>query len=295
MPKISVVIPTYNRPDGLRRVLDSLAEQTEKDFALVVVEDGSHVGEEIVRDYTRKLKSIDYFWQENAGPAKARNRGIKEAKTDLIAFTDDDMKLPSDWVEKMLDGFKRHPEVVGVGGYMKAPEEVFKNNKFAQYEWFVSHDIYQADNQERVGRFENPAGGTNNLAFKKKILNEVNGFDENFPVPAGEDADLKKRITDLGYKLLYIPLKADHYQPYGLKRFIRQSYVRGVGTYYFVNKHESPLTGDVIYSRFLAVPTQFLKDLARRKTRPYAFIRLLENFNIARGLLSASRKQKDIK
>ena len=202
------------------------------------------------------------------------------------------MKLPADWLEKLLDGFDRHPEVVGVGGYMKAPEEVFQSSKFAQYEWFVSHDIYHADSREKVGGFENPAGGTNNLAFKKEVLEEVNGFDENFPVPAGEDADLKKRLTDKGYKLLYLPLQADHYQPYGLKRFIRQSFVRGVGTYYFVNKHEGKILRRTIYSRFLVLPIQLLIDLTKKDVRPFAFIKLLENFNVARGLLSASGGKK---
>ena len=292
MPKITVVIPTYNRETGLMRVLNSLTAQTEKDFEVVVVEDGSRVAEKVVNDFKPKLQNLRYHWQENSGPARARNQGIKLATANLIAFTDDDMKLPADWLEKLLDGFDRHPEVVGVGGYMKAPEEVFQSSKFAQYEWFVSHDIYHADSREKVGGFENPAGGTNNLAFKKEVLEEVNGFDENFPVPAGEDADLKKRLTDKGYKLLYLPLQADHYQPYGLKRFIRQSFVRGVGTYYFVNKHEGKILRRTIYSRFLVLPIQLLIDLTKKDVRPFAFIKLLENFNVARGLLSASGGKK---
>lgn len=290
-PKISVVIPTYNREEGLRRVLNSLLSQTIKDFEIIVVEDGSKVAEKIVSEFQNKIKFMRYFWQENAGPAAARNLGIRQANAAIIAFTDDDMKLPPEWLEKLLDGFARHPEVSGVGGYMKAPNEVFIKSKFAQYEWFVSHITYHADETEKVGGFENPAGGTNNLAFKKDILNEVGGFDENFPVPAGEDADLKKRITDKGYKLLYIPLKAEHYQPYGLKRFIRQSYVRGIGTYYFVNKHEGKLSTKTIYSRFLVLPVQFLHDLLNSTARPYSFIRLLENFNVARGLLAASQRK----
>lgn len=291
MSKFSVVIPTYKRPEGIRRVLNSLVGQTDKDFEVVVVEDGSKVASDVCQEFKDDLK-IAYFWQENAGPAKARNLGFKKALGEVIAFTDDDMKLPQDWVAKLKMGFRTHPEVVGVGGFMKAPESVFQKSKFAQYEWFVSSVTYHADSQERVGGFESPAGGTNNIAFKKKILDEVGGFDENFPVPAGEDADLKKRITDKGYKLLYIPIQADHYQPYGLKRFIRQSFVRGVGTYYFVNKHERPLTKKVIYHRFLAIPGQFLVDISQKDTRGFAFIKLLENFNIARGLLAASQGRK---
>lgn len=291
MSKFSVVIPTYKRPEGLDRVLNSLIDQSDSDFEVVVVEDGSKVAESICNKFKANL-NISYFWQENSGPAKARNLGVKKAKGEIIAFTDDDMKLPTDWIAKLKDGFKRHPEVGGVGGFMKAPESVFQSSKFAQYEWFVSHKTYHADLNERVGGFENPAGGTNNIAFKKEVLEEVGGFDEHFPVPAGEDADLKKRITDRDHKLLYIPLQADHYQPYGLKRFVRQSYVRGVGTYYFVNKHEHPLSNKVIYSRFLVLPGQLLKDILNRDTRKYAFIKFLENYNVARGLLAASKGKK---
>lgn len=290
MPKITVVIPTYNRPEGIERVLESLTTQKFQDFEVVVVEDGSGVGEEIVARFKKRLPSVRYFWQENAGPAKARNKGIKEAQAEVIAFTDDDMRLPADWLSKLVDGFKRYPQVAGVGGYMRAPDQVFATNPFAKYEWFVSHDTYQADEKEKIGGFENPAGGTNNIAFKKRVLDEVGGFDEHFPVPAGEDADLKKRITDKGHKLLYIPLMAEHWQPYGFKRFLRQSFVRGVGTYYFVNKHEGQVSRPMIYARFLALPRSLLKDLLYPKTRPYAWIRLLENFYIARGLLHASKK-----
>lgn len=289
MVKISVVIPTYNRPDGLERVLTSLVQQTMRDFELIVVEDGSKVGEKVVNHFKGKLPVVKYYWQANAGPATARNRGIKESSSQLIAFTDDDMQLPPDWLEQILAGFNKHPEVVGVGGYMKAPPAVFQRSIFAQYEWFVSHDIYQANQKSSIGGFENPAGGTNNIAFKKVVLEEVGLFDPNFPVPAGEDADLKKRITDRGYQLLYIPLQALHYQPYGLKRFIKQSYLRGIGTFYFVNKHESKISSPVIYRRFLVLPLNFLVDLLSKKTRKFAVIRLIESFMIARGLLTASK------
>lgn len=290
MPKISVVIPTYNRPEGLKRVLTSISAQSFKEFEVIVVEDGSKVGEAIVNDFSKQIPTIKYLWQENAGPAKARNTGIKATKADIVAFTDDDMKLPEDWLAILYQGFQDYPQVAGVGGYMRAPDVVLEKNIFAQYEWYVSHDYYHADEEKKVGGFENPAGGTNNIAFKKSVLDEVNGFDEHFPVPAGEDADLKKRITDKGYQLLYVPLKADHYQPYGFKRFLRQSFVRGVGTYYFVNKHEKPLSKGVIYSRFLVLPKQLLVDLVSSKTRRFAFIKLLENINVARGLLSAANK-----
>ena len=138
MSKFSVVIPTYKRAEGLGRVLKSLADQTDKDFEVIVIEDGSKVASKVCQGFETDLK-ITYFWQENAGPAKARNLGIKKALGEIVAFTDDDMKLPQDWVERLKQGFIRYTEVVGVGGFMKAPQDVFQKSKFAHRQW-QGHD-----------------------------------------------------------------------------------------------------------------------------------------------------------
>ncbi len=88
MPKVSICIPTYNRRDYLRETLESIFVQTYKDYEVVMVDDGSTDGTE---QMIKKSKyPIRYFWQENLGVAKARNKLIELAKGEYITFIDSD-------------------------------------------------------------------------------------------------------------------------------------------------------------------------------------------------------------
>lgn len=248
----SVIIPTYNRKHLLKKCLNSLLNQTfpKDEYEVIVVDDGSPpeadspphppLAEEAdVSLLTgRRQTSIPFHFltQEHRGPAAARNLGIKKAQGEIIAFTDDDCVPPANWLEKLYDGFKRHPEVAVVSGYQEAPEEILQKNLIAQYERFQTRALYRGKDKEIIGGFETPGGVTNNMAVKRKVFDKVGLFDENFPVPAGEDADLKKRIANARFKFLYLPLKVEHYQEYSLRGFLRQQKTRGIGGRYFREK-----------------------------------------------------------
>lgn len=235
--KFSVVVPTFNRATTLRQTLTALVGQDYPDYEIIVVDDGSTDGtrEMIAREFPR----VRYAYQTNRGPAAARNRGIAIATGDVIAFTDDDCVPPRDWLSRLADGFARYPQVVGVGGYLAAPDEVLPRESLARYERFVSRHLFRADVREYVGGFECPAGGTNNIAYRRAILERVGGFDEAFPYAAGEDADLKWRICQLGVELLYVPVKMTHLQTYSWESFRRQAYTRGKGRVCFDAKHRA--------------------------------------------------------
>src|SRR5690349_3602213 len=88
MPKVSVIIPTYNRAQFIARAVDSVLEQTYKDFEIIVIDDGSSDNtQEILKAYEGKIR---YVYQQNKGISAARNRGIQEAKGEYIAFLDSD-------------------------------------------------------------------------------------------------------------------------------------------------------------------------------------------------------------
>lgn len=107
MPRVSVIIPTYNRASLLPRALESVFNQTFRDFELIVVDDGStDATPDVLKRFNGKIK---YIRQENQGTAAARNRGIQESQGEYIAFLDsDDYWVPEKLEEqvKVLDAHK---------------------------------------------------------------------------------------------------------------------------------------------------------------------------------------------
>ncbi len=243
--KISVIIPTYKRIDKLKDCLDSLLKQTfpKDEHEILVVEDGSHSGaEDLVKSLRGKFPNIRYFWRTNAGPAAARNVAIKDAKGEVCTFTDDDCTVPPDWLEKLWDGFRRHPEVTGVGGRMEPPEDLVKKNPFARFELYLTRVVFNLppEREEFISGRDSPIGATNNIAYKTEALRAVGGFDEKFkPHIPGEERDLKERLCDSGFdKILYVSTKVTHHRTYNWKSFVAQSYTAGIGTKNYAREHD---------------------------------------------------------
>jgi len=267
--KVSVVVPTYNRKNKLEKCLNALANQTypKKNYEIIIVDDGSIDGTyEFLKEKQKEIKNLKIFRQNNKGPAAARNLGIKNAKGKIIFFTDDDVIVPNNWIEKFLEIFKKYPEIAAVGGYIEASGGTIKKNIFAKYEAYMSRLVYNMPDKVYIGGFETFGVVTCNAAYKRAVIEEVGYFDEKFPVAAGEDADLKLRIALKDYKFAFIPLKAIHIQDYNFKGFWRQQVARGIGNAYFSKKWKNILKSDEEKEKYNAkpkynVPLKILKDL----------------------------------
>jgi hypothetical protein len=113
-PKVSVIIPTYDRPAFLRQAIASVLAQTYPDFEILVVDDGS-IGD--TRSVVEEMSDprIRYTWQENAGRSAARNRGLALARGEFIAFLDDDDLYLRDKLSHQAAYLEAHPEVDLVG------------------------------------------------------------------------------------------------------------------------------------------------------------------------------------
>jgi len=122
--KVSVVIPLYNKAAYIARAIDSVLAQTFADFELIVVDDGStDGGGDVVRRHVDPR--IRLIVQSNAGPGAARNRGLREARSELVAFLDaDDEWLPG-FLATAVEYLQSHQEVATISlGYRKAAEEL---------------------------------------------------------------------------------------------------------------------------------------------------------------------------
>ncbi len=251
--KFSVVIPTYNSINTLKQTVNSILNQNypKSQYEIIVVDDGSTDNSlDWLKEMKKKHKNIRYLTQKNAGPAKARNQGVKAAKNKLIAFTDADCLVPKDWFKRYEKALAKEKDVTVVGGYLEAPQKKINESNHALLEFFKNKYIYGQHGKEYIGGFETPGCVTNNAIYKKNVFLKLKGFNENFPTAAGEDADLKKRVAEAGYKLYFIPMKVTHLQKYGFKRFKKQSIDRGLGGTYF----------------------DYLEGKKRNKLRPYLII-----------------------
>ena len=259
--KFSVVVATHNRKAQLSNCLRSIESQTYPIHEIIVIDDAStdETGELIKQQFPL----VKYYrFDQNKGPAAARNKGIFAAAGNIIAFTDDDCIVPKDWISQLAAGFSDYPDVVGVGGYQEAPQDVISINLVAKADHLMRIRRWKDKAyQNQTGGYEIPGLMTNNVAYHRNILIEVDGFDETFPVAAGEDADLKLRITQKGYLLLYLPLAVAHFRDYSIRTQWYISIRRGIGAYYFESKHFSSPTIFRILLRFVKATILLLRDL----------------------------------
>ncbi|OHA02013.1 MAG: hypothetical protein A3C11_00015 [Candidatus Sungbacteria bacterium RIFCSPHIGHO2_02_FULL_49_12] len=242
----SIVIPTYNRSEAIMGALKGAANQTipPDRYEIIVIDDGStdNTKEKILEFARRQPRhTIRYFHQQNSGPAKARNLGIKEARGEVIFFTDDDSRVPPDWIRTLLDGFRRYPRAAGVGGWIVPPEGETTKSATSRYLHFASffshpivgsfirsHEIISDDPLMFFGTF---AYNTANICYKKNVLQKVSGFREDFRWPGSEDNDLGFRIARAGFPIVYIPFHVTHSKAMNLTDFYKLHFRRGANGY----------------------------------------------------------------
>ena len=113
--RVSVVIPLFNKAGQIERTLRSVAAQTWTDFEILVVDDGSTDGGDVLAERFEDAR-IRVIRQENSGPGAARNRGLAEAQTEYIAFLDADDAWLTGFLEQGIQFLEAHPGVVSVSG-----------------------------------------------------------------------------------------------------------------------------------------------------------------------------------
>ncbi len=135
MPRVSVVIPLYNKAPYILRTLESVAAQSMSDFEVIVVDDGStDCGAAVVRSFADPRFRV--ISQANAGPGAARNRGLLQARARYVAFLDADDRWLPDFLQQNLELLKRHPQAAAVScGWYEYP-----SNRPAT-KWWTACDI----------------------------------------------------------------------------------------------------------------------------------------------------------
>jgi GT2 family glycosyltransferase len=201
--KVSVIVPTYNRLDRLRRVLDAFASQTTspKEFEVIVVSDGSTDGTDgFLRSAATPFPLLATS-RANGGPAAARNTGVRLATGHVLLFVDDDVVPQVDLVEQHLTTHQQAGAQVVVIGPMLTPAD-HHPNAFVRWEQAMLYKQYHAMMQ---GHYEptHRQFYTGNASVGRDFLLATGGFDERFR--RAEDVELAYRLHDQGARFIFNP------------------------------------------------------------------------------------------
>jgi len=197
MPKVSIIIPTYNRAKFIRQSIDSVLNQTYKNIELIVVNDGSGDNtSEIVEEYRRQYPGIiKYFYQENKGPSAARNKGIKEAQGEYIAFIDSDDYFLPDFLNKCMTYLisENYDLVIPKAYYRKIWDHGEWKLNLAVREEFPGNinDLYVKLFKQFVGCIK--------MLIKKSCFQKIGYFDESLSIC--EDLDIWIRLSKAKLKI----------------------------------------------------------------------------------------------
>ncbi|MGB9877263.1 MAG: glycosyltransferase family 2 protein [bacterium] len=189
-PLVSVVIPAYNEERYIGNVLDSLLRQEFQDFEVIVVDNAS---EDMTGEIARRFGARVIF-EPIRRVGAARQRGCLEAKGEIIAMTDADTILPSNWLSRIVEEFRKDEELVAFGGLYT----LYSGPVLARL-WIrhFAHLLWILDRWLSNGYWNIPGS---NLAFRKDAFLKVGGFREELPI--GEDVDLSLRLARVGKVVL---------------------------------------------------------------------------------------------
>ncbi|WP_422745649.1 glycosyltransferase family 2 protein [Mycobacterium sp. WMMD1722] len=215
-PPISIVICTRDRPDQLRTVLGSLGGLDYPEFEVLIVDNNPASGltRPVVEAYRgRSVRVVDAVGQ---GLSVARNVGLRDARHDIVAFTDDDVVIDRRWLRNLAHGFARDERVACVCGMVPTSELVTPAQSYfdRRVGWAQRWDpaVYDLRTPSGGGLFplEVSEFGTGaNFAVRRTVVTELGGFDEALgagaPTGSGEDVDIFLRIMVAGHLLVREP------------------------------------------------------------------------------------------
>ncbi len=231
MKRITVIIPTFNRPEKLKMGLTALERQTDHDFSVLIVNDGSLPENlekylQLVSNTTLSCKLIS---QENKGIAGATNTGINAAPNGLIILTDDDIIPSPTFIEQHRKHHATIPDSILTGkalfdlSYAKTDVQRYKN--FMDEEWIrILFPEKKSLNRLTVENFTLTAA---NMSFEKKLVDIIGGFRED--LKDCQDFEFGLRAFKNGIPIYYdLNLMVHHNDSITLKYYAnrQQSYAR---------------------------------------------------------------------
>lgn len=274
----SIIIPVYERTEWLERCLRRLCcQKFTRSYEILVVDDGSPNGsmlESVVTAVQGQLSAnIRYIRNVHAGPAAARNLGVKMSSGEILCFVDDDSLVDQAWLQEITHPFVATDRADLVSGRTLSLHSTGLSAR-------LEHTVYSGK-----------TWATCNIAYRRDVFEYLGGFDESFPEASWEDNDLGIRSRWAGYRHDYAA-NAIVYHPHEdtLEEYRRKCLMNGRGAAAFARKHFSrrpwwSLATPCIMARRLlygVYPSVWL-----RKADSSAYLRYLWSWYSLRGFVAS--------
>ncbi|MCD6478352.1 MAG: glycosyltransferase [Candidatus Diapherotrites archaeon] len=230
----SIIIPVRNGSATIADCLRALLNQKfSGSYEIIVVDDGSA---DNTAEIVKKFRSVKLIKQEPRGPAIARNTGAKNARYEIVVFTDADCIPEKDWLKEMLKPFA-NPKVAAVQG-------AYRTRQRSLIARFVQTEIeYRYNKMLRSKTID--WIGSYSAAYRKRIFLREQGFSEKFPKASGEDPELSYRLQKKGYKLVFNPKAiVYHRHPKSLMRYLRKKFQHAYWRILLYRMHKEKMVSD---------------------------------------------------
>ena len=196
----SFIIPVYNRPGEVRELLESMLKlQFDRDFEIVLVEDGSSISSGGIATEFQQQLNISYHYKKNTGPGDSRNFGMRKAKGNYFLILDSDVLLPENYLQE-VDKFLQQDYCDCFGGPDASHPSFSKIQKAIDYS--MTSFLTTGGIRGKKSAVNDFQPRSFNMGISKKAFEASGGFGKIHP---GEDPDLSLRLKKMGYKLCLIP------------------------------------------------------------------------------------------
>ena len=230
--KYSIIVPVYNRPDEVDELLESLSNQTLKDFEVIIVEDGSVKPCKDVCDKYAGILALHYYAKENSGPGQSRNYGVERAKGEYVIILDSDVVLPTGYLKAIDDELRQNPSEA-FGGPDAAHDSftpVQKAISYSMTSFFTTGGI--RGGKAKLDKFYPRSF---NMGIRRDVYLKLGGFSK---MRFGEDIDFSYRIVEAGFKPRLLPEAwVWHKRRTDFKKFFRQVYNSGIARINLEKRH----------------------------------------------------------
>ena len=230
--KYSVIVPVYNRPDEVDELLESLSNQTQKDFEVIIVEDGSVKTCKDVCDKYADILVLHYYAKENSGPGQSRNYGAERAIGQYLLILDSDVVLPTDYMEAISQSLESNPTEAFGGPDAAHPSftPVQKAISYSMTSFFTTGGI--RGGKAKLDKFYPRSF---NMGIRRDVYLKLSGFSK---MRFGEDIDFSYRIVEAGYRPQLFPKAwVWHKRRTDFRKFFRQVYNSGIARINLEKRH----------------------------------------------------------